>query len=173
MSNRLQQPANIWITGAGSGIGEAVSRKLISDGHRLVVTGRRQQPLDELGKLAPERVLTAAADTTSTDELKGIAATVEGHGSLNMAILNAGTCEYLDIRNYQSDVIAKNVTTKPRPHSNLGLAWQRRQNPDLDIRMDELTRAEEHFQRALEIQPEFTKALGRSPISRWKSHHRT
>lgn len=111
MSNRLQQPANIWITGAGSGIGEAVSRKLISDGHRLVVTGRRQQPLDELGKLAPERVLTAAADTTSTDELKGIAATVEGHGSLNMAILNAGTCEYLDIRNYQSDVIAKNVTT--------------------------------------------------------------
>lgn len=111
MSKRLQQPANIWITGAGSGIGEAVSRKLIEQGHRLIVTGRRQAPLDALAKQAPERVVTAAADTTDSSQLQAVAGELESHGNLNMVILNAGTCEYLEIKDYQSDIIANNLNT--------------------------------------------------------------
>ncbi|WP_339780439.1 SDR family NAD(P)-dependent oxidoreductase [uncultured Marinobacter sp.] len=111
MSDRLNTVSNIWITGASSGIGESVTRALVRGGHRLVVTGRRPEPLEKLKALAPELVVPAIADTTSKDNLQSIAATLESHGNLNMAILNAGTCEYLDIADYSSDVIEKNIQT--------------------------------------------------------------
>lgn len=111
MSERLETASNIWITGASSGIGEAVTRTLLEEGHRLVVTGRRQQALDRLSALAPERVKTARADTTSQEDLQRIATDLESYGDLNMAVLNAGTCEYLDISSYNSTVIENNVYT--------------------------------------------------------------
>ena len=111
MSERLDTVSNIWITGASSGIGECVTRALVRGGHTLVVTGRRPEPLEQIEALAPERITPAAADTTSKDDLQSIAPALEFHGDLNMAILNAGTCEYLDIANYSSDVIEKNIQT--------------------------------------------------------------
>lgn len=111
MSKRLGAASNIWITGASSGIGEAVTRMLVDQGHRLVITGRRQEALDSLSALAPERVVAAQADTTSRDDLMGISSALETHGDLNMAILNAGTCEYLEIADYDSAVIENNINT--------------------------------------------------------------
>jgi short-subunit dehydrogenase len=111
MSQRLQASSNIWVTGASSGIGEALTKALIQQGHHLIVTGRRQEALDELQTFGGERVTTARADTTSREELASIADSLESNGDLNMAILNAGTCEYLDISEYDSDVIEKNLTT--------------------------------------------------------------
>ncbi|SNC74505.1 Short-chain dehydrogenase [Marinobacter sp. es.048] len=111
MSDRLQETSNIWITGASSGIGESVTRALARGGHRLVITGRRQGVLEELASVAPERIIPAAADATSKEDLQTIAGTLENNGDLNMVILNAGTCEYLDIAHYSSDVIEKNIYT--------------------------------------------------------------
>lgn len=111
MSKRLEGTRNIWITGAGTGIGEAVSVALIEQGHRLIVTGRRQQPLDTLAELAPDRVTSAPADTTDTERLQAMAPELERYGPLNMVILNAGTCEYLEIANYDSQIIANNLNT--------------------------------------------------------------
>ncbi|WP_372982656.1 SDR family NAD(P)-dependent oxidoreductase [Marinobacter sediminum] len=111
MSERLQSKSNIWITGASSGIGEAVTQALTRGGHNLVITGRRQQPLEDLKAAAPERIIAAAGDTTSKEDLKSIESVLEDHGDLHMAILNAGTCEYLDITHYDSDVIEKNIHT--------------------------------------------------------------
>ena len=111
MNDRLDTVSNIWITGASSGIGKSVTQALIRGGHRLIVTGRRPEPLEQIEALAPERITSAVADTTSKDELRSISATLEFHGDLNMAILNAGTCEYLDIADYSSDVIEKNIQT--------------------------------------------------------------
>jgi len=111
MSQRLQSTSNIWVTGASSGIGEALTKALIEQGHHLVVTGRRQEALDELQQFGGESVTTARADTTSREDLAAIADTLESNGDLNMAVLNAGTCEYLDISEYDSEVIEKNLTT--------------------------------------------------------------
>lgn len=111
MSQRLQTPSNIWITGASSGIGEALTKALVQQGHHLIVTGRRQEALDELQQADKDRITTARADTTSKEDLAAIAGQLEAAGDLDMAVLNAGTCEYLDIKEYDSDVIEKNVTT--------------------------------------------------------------
>ncbi|MDX1597243.1 MAG: SDR family NAD(P)-dependent oxidoreductase [Marinobacter sp.] len=111
MSRRLETPCNIWITGAGSGIGEAVSRALLKQGHRLVLTGRRSEPLEAIQSVSRDRVIVAPADTTDRQQLETIAPQLESHGDLSMAILNAGTCEYLDVGDYNSDVIANNLRT--------------------------------------------------------------
>ncbi|NMT63676.1 SDR family NAD(P)-dependent oxidoreductase [Marinobacter orientalis] len=111
MSKRLESTSNIWITGASSGIGEAVTRELMQQGHRLVITGRRQAALDELCSLAPERMKPATADTTDREALQAISGDLEAFGSLDMAILNAGTCEYLEIAEYDSSIIDHNITT--------------------------------------------------------------
>lgn len=111
MSHFLQQPSTVWLTGATSGIGEALAHQLIDGGHSLVVTGRRQQALDQLVALAPERVTAAAADTTNTEQLREAAAVLDSVEPLDMAILNAGTCEYLDVRQFDSELIGRNIDT--------------------------------------------------------------
>lgn len=111
MSQRLDSPTNIWITGAGSGIGEALTRALERGQHKLILTGRRAQPLEDLCGLAPERMIAAPGDTTSETDLKQIAEVLEDQGDLHMIILNAGTCQYLDTANYDSKVVEQNVHT--------------------------------------------------------------
>ena len=111
MSQLLSSPSNIWLTGASSGIGEALVHELAGAGHKLIVTGRRQEPLDELLQTFPNQIAAAAADTTSKNDLQGVKSQLDHFGDLDMVILNAGTCEYLEVADYNSDVIANNVTT--------------------------------------------------------------
>lgn len=111
MSQRLETPSNIWITGASSGIGEALTKALVEQGHHLVITGRRQDALDALAAVDNGKITSARADTTSREELAAISAMLEVKGDLDMAVLNAGTCEYLDISHYDSEVIEKNINT--------------------------------------------------------------
>jgi len=53
-----------WITGAGTGIGAAAARALVHEGMRVVLSGRRREPLDalavELGEAALSRPLDVA-----------------------------------------------------------------------------------------------------------------
>ncbi|WP_336366544.1 SDR family NAD(P)-dependent oxidoreductase [Marinobacter sp. C2H3] len=111
MSERLQGRNSIWITGASSGIGEALALALGRGGHRLVITGRRRDALDEVAAQCAGNITCAPADTTDSEQLAALAPVLESDGPLNMAILNAGTCEYLDVAEYQSAVIERNLTT--------------------------------------------------------------
>lgn len=111
MNHVLDKPATIWITGATSGIGHNVAKRLIRDGHHLIVTGRRREPLEALSKLAADKVTIAPADTTSRDELASLATHFDNNSPVQMAILSAGTCEYMDVANFDAGVIEKNINT--------------------------------------------------------------
>ncbi|SFC31241.1 Short-chain dehydrogenase [Marinospirillum celere] len=94
---QLKPESRIWITGAGSGIGKALVERLAAEGHQLVITARTSASLEDLAQLSEERILAAPADVTQLSELQEVAKKVEEHlGGLDMVILNAGTCEYLD-----------------------------------------------------------------------------
>ncbi len=64
----------VLITGATSGIGEATARKFAEASHRLIITGRRQERLDELSANLKSRfgteVLSLCFDVRSRNEVE-------------------------------------------------------------------------------------------------------
>jgi meso-butanediol dehydrogenase / (S,S)-butanediol dehydrogenase / diacetyl reductase len=77
------------VTGGGSGIGAAIARRFASEGARVVVTGRRREPLEdvaaELGGIA---VPGDAADPAHADEV--VDAAVAAFGGIDVVVANAG-----------------------------------------------------------------------------------
>ncbi|MFF6904959.1 SDR family oxidoreductase [Streptomyces sp. NPDC012389] len=81
------------VTGAGSGIGRAVSLALASAGWSLALAGRRAEPLAETAAAsgAPE-ALCVTTDVTDEDEVAALFAAVrERFGRLDLLFNNAGT----------------------------------------------------------------------------------
>src|ERR1700685_1264189 len=79
------------ITGAGTGIGAAVTRRLAADGAAVGLVGRRPRPLQAVAAPLGERALVVAADAASPD---GMAAVVEAartrFGGIDTLVANAG-----------------------------------------------------------------------------------
>ena len=82
------------VTGAGTGIGAAVARRLAEEGARVTLTGRRQGPLDEAAARLPAGSATAVcADVTDEGSVGRAveAAAAHGGGRLDVVVNNAGT----------------------------------------------------------------------------------
>jgi NAD(P)-dependent dehydrogenase (short-subunit alcohol dehydrogenase family) len=83
------------VTGAGSGIGRAVSLALQSAGYSVVLAGRRAEPLERTAASASEpggRMLPVPTDVTSPDSVRALfAKTRETFGRLDVLFNNAGT----------------------------------------------------------------------------------
>lgn len=80
------------VTGASSGIGEAVAEALARSGWRVLAIGRRIAPLTALATRAP-LCIPLAADVTTPEGVESIRAWVETHGAgeLRAVVHNAGT----------------------------------------------------------------------------------
>jgi len=82
------------VTGAGSGIGRAVSLTLQSDGYSVVLAGRRADALHQTAGLArPQggKMLAVPTDVGKPDEVRALfAATRETFGRLDLLFNNAG-----------------------------------------------------------------------------------
>jgi NAD(P)-dependent dehydrogenase (short-subunit alcohol dehydrogenase family) len=83
------------VTGAGSGIGRAVALALARDGYALVISGRRQQPLEETaeqGRSSGVRIEVVPADVGDPASAEALFARVrEVFGRLDLLFNNAGT----------------------------------------------------------------------------------
>lgn len=80
------------ITGAGSGIGRATAR-LLAPERRLVLAGRRVEPLEELSAElgGPERALVVGCDVGEWDQVETMtAAALEAFGRIDEVFVNAG-----------------------------------------------------------------------------------
>ena len=82
------------VTGAGSGIGRAVSIALASEGARLILTGRREEKLLETRKLTglkEKDCLVVPGDITKKSFVWELAADIENRfGGLDILVNNAG-----------------------------------------------------------------------------------
>ena len=84
----------VWITGAGTGIGEAGALKLAEAGCRTVLSGRRREPLDDLA----ERIRAAGGeahveplDVADRGAAMALGARiVETHGAVDILLNSAG-----------------------------------------------------------------------------------
>ena len=81
------------VTGAGSGIGRAVAVALAGAGYKVVLAGRKLEPLAETAALAAEGAMLAVpADVGDPDSVKALFARLrEAHGRLDLLFNNAGT----------------------------------------------------------------------------------
>ena len=80
----------ILVTGAGSGIGRAVARRMLAAGWNVVLAGRREQPLLETAERHP-RALAVPADVTDPEAVEALfTAGIERFGRLDVLFNNAG-----------------------------------------------------------------------------------
>jgi len=82
------------VTGAGSGIGRAVTLGLLKDGYRVALAGRRRDPLEETVKEAGtggSRALVVPTDVSNPEAVRALFAKVkEVFGRLDLLFNNAG-----------------------------------------------------------------------------------
>lgn len=83
-----------WVTGAGSGIGEAAALALVEEGATVVLTGRRKEPLEALASRIQSnggRATADAADLTNAEAVDGVLQRIARTFSrLDLLVNNAG-----------------------------------------------------------------------------------
>jgi NADP-dependent 3-hydroxy acid dehydrogenase YdfG len=83
-----------WVTGAGSGIGEAAALALAADGARVVLTGRRREPLESVAARIAKAGGTAhvqPGDLMKSASAQKVSAFIKGElGRLDILVNNAG-----------------------------------------------------------------------------------
>ncbi|NKL98589.1 MULTISPECIES: SDR family NAD(P)-dependent oxidoreductase [Rhizobium] len=84
----------VWISGASSGIGRALALRLAGEGYKVAVTARSHEKLVELQAEAnglSGSIIVLDGDVTNAEDMEHVIASIEyEHGTLAMAILNAG-----------------------------------------------------------------------------------
>ncbi|ABC90572.1 probable oxidoreductase protein [Rhizobium etli CFN 42] len=89
----------VWISGASSGIGRALALKLAGEGYKVAVTAKSHERLVDLQAEASGlsgNIIVLDGDVTDAEDMEHVLASIEyEHGTLAMAILNAGV--YLPI----------------------------------------------------------------------------
>lgn len=79
------------VTGGGSGIGLAIAKRLTQEGARVVITGRRQQVLDEALATLGENAVGLVADVSSASGLEALYTEVKRlFGGIDVLVANAG-----------------------------------------------------------------------------------
>src|SRR5215217_3449552 len=83
----------VWVTGAGSGIGEAAALALAREGAAgVVLTGRRREPLEEVARRIGPVAAVEQGDVTAADDVGRITASIRDRfGRLDVLVANAGT----------------------------------------------------------------------------------
>jgi len=97
-----QQPW-VWVTGASSGIGEAVALRLLREGWLVIVSARTKAKLQSMVERHPGRCYALPLDLTDAEALEKAKADLQDiTGHLDALVLNAGNCEYIDVKHFDS-----------------------------------------------------------------------
>lgn len=80
------------ITGGGTGIGAAITKRFIADGAKVCITGRRQSMLDQAAQSLPaDKVTTCSGDVSKYEDVKRMVETAVKFGDgLDVLVNNAG-----------------------------------------------------------------------------------
>lgn len=92
---------NILITGATSGIGRQLALDYSKEGHTVWAVGRNRQQLLELTK---NNIKTIEVDLLNRDETL---TSLRQPEQIDLAILSAGSCEYIDMPHFDSALVAR------------------------------------------------------------------
>ncbi|EGG99621.1 Oxidoreductase2C short-chain dehydrogenase/reductase family [gamma proteobacterium IMCC2047] len=106
---------NILITGATSGIGKQLAEKYLAQHNQVICCGRNEEALQKLRNKYGKQVTTYCFDITDYEAVQLQLAEIH---DLDLAILNAGTCEYLDMPEFDARSYQRVLTTNVQGVAN-------------------------------------------------------
>ncbi|MET3898486.1 NAD(P)-dependent dehydrogenase (short-subunit alcohol dehydrogenase family) [Devosia sp. UYZn731] len=99
-----------WVTGAGTGIGREVARRLALDGWQVAVSARTNADLDSLAREVPDAIHSFPLDITDRDSVNAVATQIRDTlGPLDLVILSAGTYVPMSAKDFDVDGFAKTI----------------------------------------------------------------
>jgi NADP-dependent 3-hydroxy acid dehydrogenase YdfG len=99
-----------WVTGAGTGIGRALAKRLAEDGWTVAASARTARDLDSLAAEVPGRITAFLLDVTDAAAAEQTGRAIEASlGPVDLAILNAGSYFPTSAANFSVDNFRKTV----------------------------------------------------------------
>ena len=99
----------VWITGASSGIGEALCKEYAQNGYKVILSSRREEELERVGKSLPQdqfRILPY--DVTDFDGVQSkVDKAISFFGQVDIIVLNAGISQRSTVSETSLDVDRK------------------------------------------------------------------
>ncbi len=96
------------VTGGGTGIGRAVALGLAGEGGKVVVTGRRLEPLREVSETNPDRIRFVQADVAQGEDVtRAVAFAVQEFGGLDVLVNNAAACTMRPLASLTDEAISE------------------------------------------------------------------
>lgn len=99
---------NVLITGSSSGIGLQLARDYLSHAETVFCCGRNLAILNNLKREFPESTQIVRFDMQDRDDCK---AGLSDLPQLDLVILNAGTCEYINASRFDSEMFERVIST--------------------------------------------------------------
>lgn len=100
----------IWVTGASTGIGRALAIALAQQGNTVVASARNGRQLDELAQQY-DSIVPLVFDVTDEHSIDAARRQLQSiNPYLDRVVVNAGTCEYLDIATPDWDMMRRVMT---------------------------------------------------------------
>ncbi|MPT46611.1 MAG: SDR family oxidoreductase [Klebsiella sp.] len=100
-ANEIEPPRVALVTGAGTGIGRAVALEFLAQGYRVVLAGRRRDPLEATRTAAGEdgvRALVVPTDVSDEHAVRDLFDTTQReYGRLDVLFANAGGGDMLPL----------------------------------------------------------------------------
>lgn len=94
------------VTGGATGIGQAITEGLVAGGAKVVITGRRQGPLEELAGRLGASVAYIAGDIGKTGtSRKAVDKALSSFGRLDFVVNNAAAAELLPLADCTDEII--------------------------------------------------------------------
>ncbi|WP_337866985.1 SDR family NAD(P)-dependent oxidoreductase [Ignavibacterium sp.] len=96
----------VLITGASSGIGEAIAKKFAQEGALIALTARRKEVLDKFAANleVKTRVASYKCDVTNVDEVKNVYRQIKiDFGKVDIALLNSGVSFRSSVKEFSSE----------------------------------------------------------------------
>lgn len=114
MSQRLQNKVAL-ITGGNTGMGLETARRFVTEGAKVIITGRRQKELDDAVKSIGGSITGIQGDVSNLADLDRLFAEIKKtHGHIDIVFANAGLGEFMPIEHVTEEHFDKhfNVNVK-------------------------------------------------------------